>query len=148
VSRETFIGPLVQQILPKGGERIRYYGLQASCILKKVRAQLLDLFAVAEQQVLPLYDRASVSRPGYRERMRAAFGRDPLLCPRCGHEMWLWQIWHPQYGVIYDELERIKAGAYERVERPVCGGVDCDRARDAGLGSDGYIQVPLFAMSA
>jgi Putative transposase len=148
VSRETFIGRMVQHILPKGFQRIRYYGLQASCILKKVRAQLLDLFAVAEQQVLPLYNRASVSRPGYRERMRSAFGRDPLLCPRCGGEMWLWQLWHPHYGVIYDELERMKAGAYERVERPVCCGVDCDRARDAGLGSDGYIQLPLFTLSA
>lgn len=148
VSRETFIGRMVQHILPKGFQRIRYYGLQASCTLKKVRAQLLDLFAVAEQQVLPLCDAASVSRPRYRERMRTAFGRDPLLCPRCGGEMWLWQLWHPHYGVIYDELERMKAGVYERVDRPVCCGVECDRARDAGLGSDGDLQVSLFTLSA
>jgi hypothetical protein len=139
---------MVQHILPKGFQRIRYYGLQASCTLKKVRAQLLDLLEVAEQQVLPLCDAASVSQPRYRERMRAAFGCDPLLCPRCGGEMWLWQLWHPHYGVIYDELERMKAGVYERVDRPVCCGVECDRARDAGLGSDGYIQVPLFRLSA
>lgn len=147
-SRETFIGRMVQHILPKGFHRIRYYGLQASCTLKKVRAQLLKVFEVAEQQVLPLCEGASLSREGYRERMRAAFGRDPLLCPRCGQELWLWQIWHPKYGVIYDELERMKAGEYERVERPICGGVDCDRARDAGLGSDDYVQVPLFRLSA
>jgi hypothetical protein len=33
VSRETFIGRMVQHILPKGFQRIRYYGLQATCIL-------------------------------------------------------------------------------------------------------------------
>ena len=148
VSRESFIGRMVQHILPKGFVRIRYYGLQASCTLKKVRAQLLELFEVAEQQVLPLCQGASVSRVGYRERMRAAFGRDPLLCGRCGGELWLWQIWHPKYGVIYEELEQMKAGMYERVERPVCGGVDADRARDAGSEPDGELQLPLFTMPA
>ena len=27
--------------------------------------------------------------------------------------MGLYRIWHPKYGVIYDELENIKAGKYE-----------------------------------
>jgi hypothetical protein len=45
---------MVQHILPKGFQRIRSYGLQASCTLKKVRAQLLRLLHLAEQQVLPL----------------------------------------------------------------------------------------------
>lgn len=148
VSRETFIGRMVQHILPKGFQRIRYYGLQATCTLKKVRAQLVQLLQVAEQQVLPLEETVPVSRPRYRERMRSAFGRDPLVCPRCGRTMWLWQVWHPQYRVVYDELERMKAGVYERVERPVCGGVDPDRAGDAGLGSDGHVQLPLFTLSA
>lgn len=40
VSRERFIGRMVQHILPKGFQRIRYYGLQATCTLKKVREQL------------------------------------------------------------------------------------------------------------
>jgi len=87
---------MVQHILPKGFQRIRYYGLQASCILKKVRAQLLGLLHLAEQQVLPLSGAALVRRPRYRVRMRSAFGRDPLVCAHCGGEMWLWQIWHPQ----------------------------------------------------
>ena len=36
-------------------------------------------------------------------------------------EMWaakqLWKIWHPKYGVIYDEEERLKAGYYDPVKR-------------------------------
>jgi len=148
VSRETFIGRMVQHILPKGFQRIRYYGLQATCTLKTVRAQLLLLLQVAEQQVLPLADVAPVSRPRYRARMRAVFGRDPLVCPRCGGEMWLWQVWHPQYGVISDELERMKAGVYARVDRPVCRGVDSDRAGDARPGSGGHVPLPRFALPA
>jgi hypothetical protein len=148
VSRETFIGRMVQHILPKGFQRIRYYGLQASCTLQKVRAQLLRLFEVAEQQALPLCNEASFSRGGYRERMRAAFGRDPLICPSCSAQMWLWQIWHPHYGVVYDELERMKAGVYEGGGRPVCRGVDSDRAGDAGSRADGDLQLPLFTLPA
>jgi hypothetical protein len=148
VGREAFIGRMVQHILPKGFQRIRYYGLQATCTLKKVRAQLVELLQVAEQQVLPLEETVPVSRPRYRERMQAAFGRDPLTCPRCGRVMWLWQVWHPRYGLIYDELERMKVGRYERGERPVCRGVDPDRAGDVGAGSDGHVQVPLFTLSA
>ena len=146
MSRETFIGPLVQHILPKGFQRIRYYGLQASCTLKKVRAQLLRLLHLAEQQVLPLSDAAPLSRPRYRQRMHAAFGHDRLVCPCCGGDMWLWQIWHPQYGVVYDELERMKQGVYERAERPVCRPTESDRARDAGPLSDGYLQLSLFTV--
>lgn len=148
VSRETFIGRMVQHILPKGFQRIRYYGLQATCTLKKIREQLLQALQVSEQNIMDVGVAAAASRPRYRDRMRAAFGRDPLLCPQCGRELWLWQIWHPQYGVIYDELERMKAGVYERVERRVCSGVECDRARDAGLGSDSDLQLPLFTLSA
>jgi hypothetical protein len=148
VSRETFIGRMVQHILPKGFQRIRYYGLQATCTLHKVRAQLCQTLEVAEQQTMELDDGLPGSHIRYRERMRSAFGRDPLVCPRCGEEMWLWQIWHPQYGVMYDELERMKAGVHERVERPVCCGADPNQAGDAGVGSDGDLQLPLFTLPA
>jgi hypothetical protein len=148
VSRTTFIGRMVQHILPKGFQRIRYYGLQATCTLKKVRVQLLELLHLAEQQLLPLFEGALVREPGYRERMLSAFGRDPLVCPRCGTEMWLWQIWHPHYGVVYDELEHMKQRAYERVERPICRGTERDRAGDAGPGPDSHVQLPLFALPA
>ncbi len=147
VSRETFIGRMVQHILPKGFQRIRYYGLQATCILKQMREHLLTVLQVAVQQTMEGLS-ARPARRFYRMRMRATLRQDPLMCPRCGGDLWLWQVWHPQYGVVYDELERMKAGVYERVERPVCGGVDSDRARDAGAGSDGHLQLPLFTLPA
>ena len=40
LKREQFIGRMVQTILPKGFQRVRYYGLQATCKLKKVRVRL------------------------------------------------------------------------------------------------------------
>lgn len=49
----------------------------------------------------------------YRERYRELSGGDPMSCRYCGHEMGLWKIWHPKYGVIYDEWKNIKAGKYE-----------------------------------
>jgi len=147
VSRETFIGRMVQHILPKGFQRIRYYGLQATCILKQVRDQLALVLHAAVQQAMDILEAPS-KRRGYRERMLSTLGRDPLRCPRCGGEVWLWQVWHPQYGVIYDELERMKVGVYERVERSICRRVESDRAGDAGVGSDGDLQLPLFTLPA
>jgi len=146
VSRETFIGRMVQHILPKGFQRIRYYGLQATCILKQVREKVAVALHVAVQPVLDMLEPPPQPR-SYRARMQVTLGHDPLQCPGCGGDLWLWQIWHPQYGVIYDELERMKQGRYERAGRPVCGGVEPDRARDAGAGANGHVQLPLFTVS-
>jgi hypothetical protein len=142
VSRETFIGRMVQHILPKGFQRIRYYGLQATCILKKVRHQIMRALQGVVQLVMAGFEAIKLT---YRERMQQAFGRDPLKCPRCGTEMWLWSIWHPDYGVIYDELERIQAGIYERNERPP---PESDRTGDVGIGQRPCnLQLPLPALS-
>jgi hypothetical protein len=45
-----------------------------------------------------------------RQRYAQSTGRDPLLCPRCRGEMGVWRLWHPTYGVIYDEGQVIKRG--------------------------------------
>jgi hypothetical protein len=54
-----------------------------------------------------------VTRQSYQERVLASTGRDPLRCPRCGGSMMLWQVWHPRYGAVYDEVEQIKRGRYD-----------------------------------
>lgn len=143
VSREKFIGRMVQHILPKGFQRIRYYGLQATCTLKKVREQLAVALQGAAQLVLPVV--ASMKRLTYRERMKATLGRDPQVCPRCGAEMWLWKIWHPKYGVLYDEGERLRAEAEAEHERRTL--IPFGRGRTGDAGGSGQVQIPLFAMS-
>src|SRR6266496_6745155 len=70
VSRATFIGRMVQHILPKGFQRIRYYGLQATCILKQVRDRLLTILQVAVQQAMEVLG-APIRRWSYRVRLRA-----------------------------------------------------------------------------
>jgi hypothetical protein len=110
VSALTFIGRMVQHILPKGFHRIRYYGLHATCKAKKVKGVLTALMVALGRLIKGTY-RITARQP-YRERVLASTGRDPLRCACCGGEMLLWQVWHPRYGVVYDEVQAIKRGRY------------------------------------
>jgi len=95
-----FIGRMVQHILPKGFQRIRYYGLHGNVRYEKMRQQIAG--------VLPAH--APSDRNGYRvlprrpftERLRLRFGQNPLLCPRCRNVMERELIQHPDYGIIQD----------------------------------------------
>jgi len=145
VDRETFIGRMVQHILPKGFQRIRYYGLQATCKLKQVREQLAVALRGAAQLVMETVV-SPVQRLTYRERMKQTLGRDPQKCPRCGAKMWLWKVWHPKYKVIYDAGERLRREAEAEYERSLPTGRS--RAGDAGVGGGGHLQLSLFAVSA
>jgi len=137
LTREQFIGRMVQHILPKGFNRIRYYGLQATCKAKKVAAILKEAVKGVVQGVLGLRDKVA-GRLSYRERMKRAYGSDPMACERCGAEMWLLYVWHPDYGVIYDELEQIKQGKYVTYETSQAGVTDK---------REKVVQLPLFRLS-
>ncbi len=110
VSALTFIGRMVQHILPKGFHRIRYYGLHATCKAKKVKGLLTALMVALGRLIKGTY--RIVAQKTYRDRVLASTGRDPLRCTRCGGEMMLWKVWHPRYGVVYNELHEIKRGRY------------------------------------
>jgi len=62
-----------------------------------------------------------IAPKNYRERYRESSGCDPLICPHCHHEMGVWKIWHPKYGVVYDELEAIRKGRYAWAGRSAAG---------------------------
>jgi hypothetical protein len=125
VSALTFIGRMVQHILPKGFHRIRYYGLHATCKAKQVKGVLTALMVALGRLIKGTY--RIVARKTYRDRVLASTGRDPLRCTRCGGEMLLWQVWHPRYGVVYDELQAIKRGRYGLCRgSPPGAGVDGD----------------------
>ena len=106
-----FIGRMVQHILPKGFHRIRYYGLHATCKHQRVRSLLKTIWVAMGRAIKGTY--RVVRRQTYQERVLASTGRDPLRCPGCGGVMMLWRVWHPLYGVVYDELEQIKRGRYD-----------------------------------
>jgi len=110
----TFIGRMVQHILPKGMQRIRYYGLHATAVYQKIRRRLMAILPSDASQCRETF---TVGRKGYRQRVMETSSKDPFICSRCGGELILWKIWHPSYGVIYDEGERLKSGYYERNQR-------------------------------
>lgn len=110
----SFIGRMVQHILPKGMQRIRYYGLHATAVYQKIRKKLR---AILPSDAAQCRETFATARKRYRQRVIETSSKDPFVCSRCGGELILWKIWHPSYGVIYDEEERVKSGYYERDQR-------------------------------
>jgi hypothetical protein len=110
VTVDRFIGRMVQHVMPKGFKRIRYYGVQATKTFAKVKLVIQAALAKVEEVVKGAVK--IIARLTYRQRYEQSTGRDPLRCPHCGGEMAVWQIWHPTYGVIYDEGQVIKRGTY------------------------------------
>ena len=110
VAVETFIGRMVQHTVPKGFKRIRYDGVQATKTFAKVKMVIQAALAKVEGRVKGAVK--IIARLTYRQRYAQSTGRDPFRCPHCEKEMAVWRIWHPSYGVIYDEGEVIKRGTY------------------------------------
>jgi Putative transposase/Transposase zinc-binding domain len=104
----TFIGRMMQHVFAKGFKRIRYYGVQATKTFAKMKGLIREAFAKVKGVVRGAVK--IIARLTYRQRYHQSSGRDPLMCPHCHHEMELWKVWHPKYGVVYDELEAIKKG--------------------------------------
>ena len=139
----TFIGRMVQHILPKGFKRIRYYGLQATKTFKKWCVAIKEGLKKIGQKIKGVYE--VVEKKNYRERYREMSGRDPLICEHCGREMELWEIWHPKYGRFFDEYENLKSGKsgeviHEKQEAP-----EGNDGRGYSLWPPaGGVQLPLF----
>jgi Putative transposase/Transposase zinc-binding domain len=106
----TFIGRMVQHTLPKGFKRIRSYGVQATKTFAKIKVLIQAALAKVEGVIKGAVK--IIARLTSRQRYAQSTGRDPFRCPHCQGEMAVWRIWHPTYGVLYDEGEVIKRGAY------------------------------------
>jgi len=104
----TFIGRMIQHVFPKGFKRIRYYGVQATKTFEKIRPLIRQ--ALAKVKGLVTGAIKVIAAKSYRQRYQQSTGRDPLRCPYCQQEMGVWKVWHPKYGVVYDELGAIKRG--------------------------------------
>ena len=106
----TFIGRMIQHVFPKGFQRIRYYGVQATKTFAKIKYLMQE--ALAKVRGIVQGAIKIIAPLTYRQRYQQSTGRDPLRCPHCQREMGVWRIWHPSYGVIHDELETIRRGKY------------------------------------
>jgi hypothetical protein len=140
VDVHTFIGRMVQHILPKGFKRIRYYGVEATKAFEKLKVIIHEALSKVKKVVKEAIK--IIPKKKYRERYQASTGKDPLICSQCGKEMDVWKIWHPKYGVIYDELEKIKKGRYEQQEEIRIQGGDRRSIWPPARG----VQIPLSGM--
>ena len=130
----TFIGRMVQHVFAKGFQRVRYYGVQATKTFAKMKSLIQEALAKVKRVVKGAIK--IIAPMTYRQRYQQSTGRDPLRCPHCQRPMAVWRIWHPTYGVIYDELEAMRKGQYtsqapradpagkpRRTLRPAAGGI-------------------------
>lgn len=120
ISVYRFIGRMIQHVLPKGFQRIRHYGVQATRTFAKVKGIIHS--ALSKVGALVQDGIRVIARKGYRERYKAGTGVDPVVCPHCGEVMDVWRIWHPNHGIIYDALEKLKRGCYGFEESKIAGG--------------------------
>lgn len=130
----TFIGRMVQHVFPKGFQRVRYYGVQATKTFAKLKGLIQEALAKVKRVCKGAIK--ILAPMTYRQRYAQRTGRDPVRCPHCHRDMEVWRIWHPTSGLIRDELTAIKRGKYasqaqradpagspRRTVRPAAGGI-------------------------
>ncbi|WKZ22408.1 MAG: transposase [Candidatus Brocadiaceae baterium WH-1] len=137
----TFIGRMIQHILPKGFKRIRYYGVQATRTFEKVKGVIQKALSKVSRVVKGAIKIIEEKR--YRGRYKDGTGKDPFICEHCGQEMEVCTIWHPRYGVIYDELDEIRRGKYEQKAKEAIG--EGGNRRAVRSSTEG-VQISLFSM--
>jgi hypothetical protein len=138
-----FIGRMVQHILPKGFQRVRYYGLHSHLRYAAARQQI--------QHILP--SRLPADPRGFRVLPRKPFqqlfeafcGRDPLLCPRCGLPMDRELLYHPQYGILHEEqlLDWDLPDGHAASQRRLPGMGERNASGPSLGDTAGLVQVPL-----
>ena len=134
-----FIGRMVQHILPKGAQRIKYYGLHANHKRKDAKELVYRAIARARRRG-ELRSKPRRGRFSYRQRMLFTLKKDPLLCSRCGCEMVLLSIWHRDSGFIIDRFDELFQDVEDDSARQ---GDDSPRGSDAGTGQDRVVQLQL-----
>ena len=112
LSALQFIGRLVQQILPKGSQRIRYYGLQAtknSARLKYFVSKSVGTLYLPDKQEEKSEKENVVpkNKAGYRELVRLWWDNDSFRCPNCGGIMELVRIWDPVKGFVFSLFKNL-----------------------------------------
>ena len=102
-----FIGKVVRHVPERHFKMVRYYGIYSRT--KKSQAQKI-------MSVWKKYKRLAYKRIYWRERIVKSFGLDPLVCPKCGKEMEVYDIFYEKYGSLLKIMERRMQEAYEKEE--------------------------------
>ena len=104
------MGPMGQHGRPTGCTRIREYGGQATQTVAQGKLGMQAALAKVEEVVQGAVK--LLARLTYRQRYAQSTGRDPFRCPHWGAARAVGRVWHPTYGVMYDEGEGLKRGTY------------------------------------
>jgi hypothetical protein len=127
-----FLGRMIQQILPKGFQRIRYYGLQATASYQKSKDRIQDAMQMIRQEPDFEEDQEAYTeevpqeRPkkGFADRVIELTGKDPLKCSHCGSRMEAVLVWYLKKGFIFDLFKKLRKSAADppvqrRVTQPI-----------------------------
>jgi len=104
----NFIGRLVQQILPKRFQRVRYFGLQANKNWERLKfivsKAVNGLYLPEDNKEIKSKKRDALK---YRDLVMLWWRKDPFECRYCGGNMELVRIWKPGKGFIYSLFKQL-----------------------------------------
>jgi hypothetical protein len=100
----TFIGRMVQHIMPKEFQRIRYYGFHSHVRYETMRDKIRLIQPAGKDDDYGTNSYRVIPRKSFKELSLSTFGKDPLKCPKCGTQMQLECLRHPQYGMFKDDM--------------------------------------------
>ena len=114
-----FLGRMVEQILPKGFQRVRYYGLQATASYEKSKDRIQEAmesnYSSSELEEDTFEAEGDVGAPKesgtYANQVLELTGKDPLRCCRCGLRMEVVKVWCKKYGTLVDRLSALRKAA-------------------------------------
>ena len=103
----TFIGRMVQQILPKDFKRIRYYGLQSPSNRSRLTAKVCR--ALGKLELMEEVERRAQApaKASYGELVKIWWDENPFKCKCCGAAMQLVRIWKRGKGWVYSIFEKL-----------------------------------------
>jgi hypothetical protein len=110
-----FIGKITMHIPKKSFRMVRRYGLHRRG-RNEIALKAVDAYNAAHGIIA--HRRPKRIWKTWKTRMTDSFGKNPLKCPLCGHEMELLYIWHRRYGYMYHLLSSSKwRKPYEQKEK-------------------------------
>ena len=105
IPASEFIGRMIRHLPPKGFRMVRYYGIYARPVRKKIHALVADALQVLVRragQVARYFARQRPGQPGSR-KLEGRFAKGGMRCPACGSaNMLLIRIWTKTKGVVYE----------------------------------------------
>jgi len=105
IPASEFIGRMIRHLPPKGFRMVRYYGIYARPVRKKIHALVADALQVLVRRAGQVAQYFARQRPGQPDsrKLEERFAKGEIRCPACGSaNMLLIRIWTKTKGVVYE----------------------------------------------